>query len=265
MRIRITRLLLAGATLMLAFSLWGQKPKSPKEIAALNAIGTSKTPDEQIKAIENVLTNFADTEFKTTLLLMAMQVETQKGDFTQTVNYAERLLEADPKNAFAMATLAGETARHTREFDLDKEEKLAKVDKWAKDAIEAAKTMPKVRTDVTDQQWEGARKDVQAQGYEALGMAASLRKKYDEAVADFKQANTVAATQDPATWLRMGQACMDAGKLDDANGAFDLAANAANASAQVKSIAAAKKAEVAKLKAASSAKPATPAADNKQP
>ncbi len=63
-----------------------------------------------------------------------MQIEEQKGDFAQTVFYAERLLEADPKNAFALDALASETARHTREFDLDKEEKLTKVDKWAKAA-----------------------------------------------------------------------------------------------------------------------------------
>src|SRR5271170_7910932 len=130
-------ILVACGILALAASLFGQKPKSKKEIEAINAINAATTVDDRVKAIENVLTNFADTEFKTILLQMAMELESRKGDFAQTITYAERLLEADPKNAPAMVTLASETARHTREFDLDKDEKLGKVDKWAKDGIEA--------------------------------------------------------------------------------------------------------------------------------
>ena len=242
--------LVCGALLVGGSLLWSQKPKSQKEAEALQAITTAKTPDDQIKAIENVLRNFADTEYKTALLQMAIQVETQKGDYAQVLFYSERLLEVDPKNAFALVTLAAETARHTREFDLDKEEKLAKVDKWAHDAITAAKAMPKPRPDIPDEQWANAQKDLQAQAYEALGMSASLRKKYDDSIAAYKQANAVAATTDPATWVRLGQVYLDAGKLDEAADAFDKAVNAPNAVPQVKTIAQAKKEEVAKKKAA---------------
>jgi tetratricopeptide (TPR) repeat protein len=230
-------------------ALSAQKPKSPKETQAILAVQAAQTPDDKIKAIENVLTNFADTEFKIILLQMALQSEQQKGDYAQTVFYAQRLLDADPKNAVAMVTLAGETARHTREFDLDKDEKLAKVDKWAKDGVEAAKTMPKPRPDFPDDQMELMRKDTQEQGYEALGMGASLRKKYDDAIADFKQAISVSSSPDPATYVRLGQAYEDAGKLDDASEAFDKALNAPNVLPQVKSIAQTKKLEVAKRKA----------------
>jgi tetratricopeptide (TPR) repeat protein len=249
-----------------ASMLSAQKVKTPKEAQAINAINAATTPDDRIKAIENVLTHFADTEFKPMLLQMALQLEAQKGDYAQVVFYGERVLEADPKNAFAMVTLASETARKTRENDLDKEEKLAKVDKWAKDGIEAAKIMPKPQPQITDEQWEGQRKDFQSQGYEALGMAASLRKKYDESIADFKQSIAVAANPDPATWLRLGQTCIDAGMLDEASDAFDKGMSAANATPQVKSIAQGKKAEIVKLKAASSAKPAgnAPPAGTKQ-
>jgi tetratricopeptide (TPR) repeat protein len=245
--------ILACAALTIG-SCWAQKPKSPKEQEALVAVSNAKTPDETVAAIENVLTKFADTEYKTVLLQMAMQAESQKGDYVQTVFYAERLLESDPKNAPAMVTLASETARHTREFDLDKEEKLTKADKYAKSAIEAAKTMPKGRPDLTDEQWEGIRKDIQAQAYEAMGMAASLRKKLDDAIADYKQASDVAATKDPTTEVRLGQAYLDAGKLDEANAAFDKALGMPNLLPQVKQVAQDKKAEVAKKKAAGGAK-----------
>jgi tetratricopeptide (TPR) repeat protein len=129
------------------------------------------------------------------------------------------------------------------------------VDKWAKAALEGAPTAPKPRADIPDAQWDGARKDMQAQAYEAMGMAASLRKKYDESAADYKQAIAVGATQDPATQLRLGQALLDANKLDEAADAFDKALAAPNATPQVKSIATAKKDETAKRKAGAAKPP----------
>src|SRR5258706_10250913 len=140
-----SRITLLCGVLTLGFSLWAQKPKSQKESDALQAVMAAKSPDDQVKAIENVLTNFADTEYKVMLLQLAMQIEGQKGDLAQITFYAERLLEADPKNAFAFVTLAGETARHTREHDLEKQEQLTKVDKCAKAGIATAHNIAKPR------------------------------------------------------------------------------------------------------------------------
>jgi tetratricopeptide (TPR) repeat protein len=256
-----SRITLLCGVLTLGFSpLWAQKPKSQKEVEALQtlqALMAAKPPDAdaQIKAIENILTNFADTEYKVALLQLAMNIESQKNDYAQTVFYAERLIEADPKNAPAFVTLAGETARHTREFDLDKEEKLAKADKWAKAGIEAAKTAPKPNPAMTDDQLEGFRKDLQSQAYAAMGMAATLRKKNDDAIANYKQAVAVAATPDSTVWVRLGQAYMDTGKFDDAVAAFDKALSDPTAPDQVKQIAQAKKTESAAKKGGAGVKP----------
>jgi len=253
--------------------LWAQpKIKSPKEQQAILAVQVAKTPDERIQAIENVLTNFADTEFKIPLLQMAVQSEQQKNDYAQTVFYAGRLLMADPKNAFALVTLASETARHTRENDLDKDDQLVKVDKWAKDAIEAAKVMPKVRADVPDADWEGFKKDMEAQAYEAMGMADVVRKNYDGAANNYKEALQTSATPNPATMVRLAQVYMNTGKLDNASFTLDKAINTPNVPPQVKSIAEAMKNDIAKRKPAAPAAasgtatpPATQAPANSEP
>lgn len=252
--------------------LWAQKIKSPKEQQAILAVQVAKTPDERIQAIENVLTNFADTEFKVPLLQMAVQSEQQKNDYAQTVFYADRLLKTDPKNAFALVTLASETARHTRENDLDKDEQLSKVDKWAKDAIEAAKVMPKVRADVPDADWEGFKKDMEAQAYEALGMADMVRKNYDGAANNYKEALQTSATPNPATMVRLAQVYMATGKLDNASFTLDKAISTPNVPPQVKTIAETMKADIAKRKPAAPAAapgaatpPASPAPANSAP
>lgn len=246
-----------GALALGYWPLWAQKPKSPKETQAILAVQVAKTPDERITAIENVLTNFADTEFKVALLQMAVQSEQEKNDYAQTVFYAERLLKADPKNAFALVTLASETARHTRENDLDKDEQLAKVDKWAKEAVESAKVMPKLRAEIPDADWESFKKDMEAQAYEALGMADLVRKNYASAVNNYKLSLTTAATPNPATMVRLAQVYMGTGKLDDALFTLDKAINSPNVPAQVKTVAENMKNDIAKRRAA--APPAAPA------
>src|SRR5437763_6364063 len=78
------------------------KPKSQKEVDALMAIQNAQTPDARIAAVDNLLTNFADTEFKPMALQMAAQAAQQKNDFDKMVIYCERTLEADPNNYMAM-------------------------------------------------------------------------------------------------------------------------------------------------------------------
>lgn len=232
------------------------QPKSQKEIQALQAIQNATTPDERLKAIDNLLENFADTEYKVMVLQMAMQVAEQKGDYPATVTYGERLLEADPKNIFAMSTLATEIAAHTREFDLDREEKLAKAEKYANSAIADAKDAPKFRPDITDEQWASVKKDIVSQAHDALGRIAMLRKKYDVAINEFQTSLTEGASPDSTTMVRLGEAYLQSGKYDDAIAEFDKASAAPNAPPQVKQVAASRKAEAMKLKAAGAKPPA---------
>ncbi len=256
-----TALALALGVALAVPCAWAQKapqPKSNKEIQALQAVQNAKTPDEQLKAIDSVLENFADTEYKTMLLQMGMQVAENKGDYAATVTYAERLLDADPKNIFALTTLAIQTAMHTREFDLDKDEKLAKVDKYANDALNYAKDAPKIRPDLTDEQWTKIKADIMAQDHDALGRAALLRKKYDVAVNEFQTAMSTAATPDPTYNVRLGEAYLQSGKFDDAAAQFDKAIAMPDTPAQVKQIATQRKADALRMKAAG-AKPAPPA------
>jgi tetratricopeptide (TPR) repeat protein len=161
---------------------------------------------------------------------------------------------AAEKNAFALITLAAETARHTRQNDLDIDEQLAKVDKWGKEGIEAAKVAPKLRADVSDADWDGYRKDLEAQGMVALGMADALRKNYDGAAANYRLSLSTGPTPNAATYIRLAQVYMAQGKLGDADFTLDKAIAIPNVPAQIKSVAESMKAEIAKHK------PAAPAA-----
>lgn len=237
------------------------KPKSQKELEAVQAIFSAQDPDVRIKNVEALITNFADTEFKAVALYVAAASAQQKNDFEKMVLYSERTLEADPKNFGAMLMLASGIAQRTREFDLDKEEKLTRSEKYSTTAIDLIKTAAKPRPDLSDEEWEGAKKSYLAQAYESLGLAAMARKKYDDAAKQFEMsANT---SPDASTFVRLAAAYNQAKKPDQAIAALDKLNSVADLHPAVKQAAAQERNNAVKLKGGSgagAAAPATPAA-----
>jgi tetratricopeptide (TPR) repeat protein len=255
---QIALALICGAALLTAQAKQ-PKPKSQKEIDAIMAIQNAQNAADRYTAIDNLLTKFADTEFKSMVLEMGAATAQQANDSEKMILYGERALEANPKSFQAMLILGQAWVQRTKEFDLDKEEKLARAEKYAKDSIETLKTAEKPRPEITDEQWTAAKKDLESQAHEVLGTAAMTRKKFDVAATEYKTASEVAATPDPATLVRLGSAYNSAGKYDEAVAVLDKALAMPDAHPQVKQIAQAEKARAAKLKSGA-AKPAAPGA-----
>ncbi len=220
----MNRIILRGV-LALAVAVTGllaqPKPKSKAEFEALKAMFDAQTADARIAACENVLTKFVDSDFKATALYFEALSYEQKGNYEQSVVFGERTVEADPKHYQAMLMLATAIAQHTKEFDLDRAEKLAQVDKYAKTALAVLNDAPKPNANLTDDQWAAAKKDFAAQAHTALGMGALASKKLDVAEAEFKTALETASNPDPGVMVRLGRAYSEAGKYDEAIAQFD--------------------------------------------
>ncbi len=197
------------------------KVKSQSEAKALQAMLQLPDPDARIKAADEFLTKYADSEFKGFVLTLATQAYQQKGDFTDMVIYGERALEADPKNYMVRVWLANGIAQRTREFDLDKDEKLRKVEKYAHEAIDILKTAPKPRPDLPDAQWNQIKADFTAEAHDALALVAMVRKNYDGAISEFKTAVSLSPSPDPARDIRLAEAYTLTGKPDEAIALLD--------------------------------------------
>jgi tetratricopeptide (TPR) repeat protein len=242
----------ATAFLLTAGMTFAQpKPKSQAEVDAIMAIQNATDPNARIVAVENLLTKFADTEFKAFALMVAAASAQQANDYEKMVIYAERTLEADPKNFQSMLMLASGLASRTREHDLDREEKLGRAEKLANQAIEIAKTAPKPNPQLTDEQWDEAKKDVMSQGYEALGQAAMVRKKYDVAVQNWKTAVETASSPDPATMVRLASAYNQMGKADEAIAVLDKLNTMPEVHPQIKAAATEQRNNAVKMKGSS--------------
>ena len=233
------------------------QPKSAEEQQGLQAIFQATDADGRIKAAEDFLVKFPDSQFKGFVLMVTAEMYRQKNDFDKMVIYGERALEADPKNYMAMIMLGQGLAQRTREFDLDREEKLGRAEKYANTALEILKTAPRPRPDITDQQWAQARKEFEGQAHEALGMAALVRKKYDAAISEFRTAIESSASPDPATQVRLATALNQSGKPDEAITILEKVMADPNAHPVVKQFAQAERARAVQAKGGG-AKPASP-------
>src|SRR5580704_4088631 len=133
----------AIALMLVAGFATAQKVKSKKEYDAYLEIQNERDPDQIAKKVDEFLAKYADTQLKTMVLNLAADAEQRKGDSVKAMVYAQSALDSDPKDYQAMLLISGELARQTRENDLDKEEKLAKSEKLAHDAINAIQSAAK--------------------------------------------------------------------------------------------------------------------------
>ena len=253
-----------------AATVWAQpQPKSKGELEALQAMFNAQDPDARIKAADELVTKFADTDFKDTALFMAAFSYQQKNDAENAIIYAERTLQANPKHYQSMLMLSELTAQRTREHDLDREEKLTRAEKYATDARELIKTAVKPNPSITDEQWEAGKKDMDAQALQAMGMVAMVRKKFDVAATHFKAALDTASQPDPATMVRLGASYNQAGKPDEAIAVLDKVMAMTEVHPSIKQFAQAERARAMQLKGGAAkpapANPAPPQVEIKKP
>jgi tetratricopeptide (TPR) repeat protein len=214
-------------------------PKSKSEQDAVQAmVAVAADPDKAIAAAEALLTKFADTDFKAVALDIEADAYQRKGDFDHMVIFAERALETSPQDFQASLMLAKHYAIHTRENDLDREEKLGKAEKFANQVIETMKTIAKPNPQLPDDQWVEIKKDLAAEGYNVIGLANLTRKKYDVAAAAFKSAVDVNSHPEPAYMVRVASALQSGGKNDEAILWCDKVTAMPDAHPQVKAVAA---------------------------
>ncbi len=236
-------LLAAGGLLM------GQKVKSAKEGEAVQAVLSATTPDQKIAAADNLISKFKDSDFKGIVLEMAGEAYQQKGDSANAIVYGNRALEADPKNFQAMLLVAGQLAQITKEFDLDKDEKVKRAKKLADDAITTINATAKPNPKLTDEQWAGIQKDLIAQAHETLGVLAGVNKQWDVSIAEYKMAIDNAANPEVTTMVRLTATYNLAKKYDEATAMADRVLATPGAPDNLKKIATDEKARAAKAKA----------------
>ncbi len=221
--------------------------KSQAELEGLQAILTAADNQARIAAVDTFVEKFADSEWKGFALQMGAISYQQLNDYENLMIYGERTLEADPDNYHVMLAMSTALAQKTREFDLDKEEKLSRASELATKALKILATAPRPNANITDAQWEAARRDLSSQAHEALGLIAMVRKDHQKAVDEFKQSVDLNTNPVPVTQIRLGAAYIDAGNYGEAIATLDQALASPDLQGQARTLAEQQKARAQKL------------------
>jgi tetratricopeptide (TPR) repeat protein len=216
-----------------------QKPKSAGERKAVMAIQTATSggdPDAIIKAAEDLLSNYADTDYKEYALTMEAKAYQMKRDDDKSQVFAERVLEVNPK-AYTMQLLIAEAITpNIKDHDLNRDEEIAKCTKLFTDAIENSKVAVKPNPQVSDADWEQGKKWAAAEAHNGLGMLASIQKnKQDDAIKEFQLAVDNDPDQD-AYGTRLANAYLAAGKKAEAIAVCDKLLAKPNLHPQIKQV-----------------------------
>jgi len=229
--------------------------KSQPEGQAVMAIIQAQDPDGRIKAAKDFLAKFPDSEFKSMALFMATASYQQKNDYENTIVYGEQTIEADPQSFQAMLMLGQTIASRTREFDLDREEKLKNAEGYATKAIEVLKTAPRPNPQFSDEQWEAVKKDLNTQALEIYALASMARNQPDKAIEQFNAVLKSSPSPDPTTLVRLAAAYSKVNKFDEAIATLDKVLATPELHPTVKQIAEAEKKRAVEAKAKGAPKP----------
>jgi tetratricopeptide (TPR) repeat protein len=197
--------------------------KTQEELNGLQAILTAASNQARIDAVDAFVEKFPKSEWLGFALQLGAVSYQQMNDYENLMIYGERALEADPNSYQVMLAMATALAQRTREFDLDKEEKLSRATELANDALKTLSTALRPNANITDAQWEAAKNDLTSQAYEALGMVAMIRENYEEAVDQFKKSIDMNTNPVPVTQVRLGSAYINLGNYGEAMATLDAA------------------------------------------
>ncbi len=213
---------LALAACLCAAGLLAQQPnfKSQEEIDAFIAVQNAATVQDRASAGAAFMATYPDSEAAGLAAYMTMLSYQQMNDFENMLLYGDMVLANNPApgvEAGTLISLAGAIPTRTREFDLDKEEKLAKAEDYAKKAMGLIPTLTKMDPNMTDDEWLATRKEFMSQCHEALGSVAMKREDFPGAEGSFRKSLEMSANPVPFTVYNLALSLSKQGKNEEAS------------------------------------------------
>ena len=216
----------------------GKRPpqaKTQPEFDAYNAaIANQKDAAAMEKAADDFATKFPDSELRVLLFKAAMRAYQNANNGDKMLEEAQKLLKVDPDDPEALIASAEVTTEHTRDTDLDKDQRFAKATKDAQHALETIDTDVPMPANIPQAQIDAYKGLLRSSAYSILGTIQYDQEKYVDAEGYFRKSiDAYPAQPDPVVVLRLALALDKQGKYSDAltqaNKAVDLTQEGTNA------------------------------------
>src|SRR5271163_218303 len=209
----------------------GKRPpqaKTQPEFDAYNAaIANQKDPVAMEKAADDFATKFPDSELRVLLFKAAMRAYQNANNGDKMLEEAQKLLKVDPDDPEALIASAEVTTEHTRDTDLDKDQRFAKATKDAQHALETIDTDVPMPANIPQAQIDAYKGLLRSSAYSILGTIQYDQEKYVDAEGYFRKSiDAYPAQPDPVVVLRLALALDKQAKypeaLKEANRAVEL-------------------------------------------
>jgi tetratricopeptide (TPR) repeat protein len=212
----------------------GKRPpqaKTKAEFDAYNAAfppaGTAVDPAALAKAADDFAAKFPDSELRILLFKASMRTFQNANNAEQMNAAAEKVLKIDPDDPEALVASAEVIAEHTRDTDLDKDQRLAQAQKYAAHAVETVDTDVAIPAGTPQEKIDAYKGFLRSSAYSVLGTIAFNQEKYPDAEGYFRKSIDALPSQpDPVVVLRLAIALDKQNKypeaLKEANHAVEL-------------------------------------------
>jgi tetratricopeptide (TPR) repeat protein len=197
-------------------------PVSADEDTAYKAFHdlSMENANKKIEAGEAFLQKYPQSRYRSPVYVVLAFECQQIGQVPKMVEYGEKELALAPNDVSTLAILGQTLPRRLPSDPSEAAQALNKAEKYSKQAIEIAPTLPKP-AEMTDEQFEKAKNQSLAMAHSGLGLVFVRRGKYAEAVPELELAVKIDPIPDPVNYYLLGLANKGASHFDDAVAAFN--------------------------------------------
>ena len=199
-------------------------PVSAEEDTAYKAF-FAVLPNDSPKKIElgeAFLLKYPDSRYKSPVYGALTYSYLQVGNTQKMVEVGEKEIALAPNDVSTLALLAQTLPRslHGSASSPENVQTLAKAEKYGKQAIEVAPTLPKPEG-LTDEAFASAKNQAMAMAHSGLGLVYVRRGKNAEAIPELEQAIKIDPNPDPVNFYLLGMANKSTSHWEDAMAAFN--------------------------------------------
>ncbi|GAC1619267.1 MAG: hypothetical protein PVS2B2_24790 [Candidatus Acidiferrum sp.] len=196
-------------------------PVNAEEDAAFKAFTDIPATDSQkkIDSGEAFLQKYPQSRYRPVILAPLVVSYVQLGQVDKMETAGDKEIELAPTDLGTLAIVASTLPRSINAATSEPDKKLAKAERYAKQAMEVAPTLPKPDA-ITDEQFARAKNQYLAMAHGGLGLVYFRRGKFSDAIPELDQSTKLDPTPDPVNFYLLGMANQRAAHFDDAAAAY---------------------------------------------
>ena len=218
------------------------------------------------KAADDFATKFPDSELRIILYKTAMRAYQSANNAEKTEAMGRKVLGLDADDPEALVLVAEVLTERTRDTDLDKDQRWAEAEKFAKHATETVETDVAVPAGTPQEKIDAYKSLLRSNSYSILGTLAFKKDDFANAEKLLRQSiDAYPSRPDPVVVLRLALSLDKQNRYPDALKEADRAVSIAPEGSSIKTLAQREKDRLVQLTGGTPAKPATPAEAPKNP